>query len=164
MGGKTHVLYNTWYHMLKRCEDPEYGGYHRYGGRGIEVCERWHTFRLFAEDIEGSLGPKPEGHSLDRIDNNGNYAPDNVRWSTASDQAKNRRDIEWGVRRLGGGGQEPLNPEGGTSKAIAFRLPAELREALEAEAERTGRSLSDIVRERLASSLEDEDGEPPPEA
>ena len=86
-----HPLYQTWWNMLERCENPKHPGYGRYGGRGITVCERWHDVRLFISDIEQMLGPRPAGRTLDRYpDNDGNYAPGNVRWSTASEQARNR--------------------------------------------------------------------------
>lgn len=76
--------------MLDRCENPDSAGYHRYGGRGITVCDRWHDLRLFVEDINGLLGPKPKGRSLDRIDNDGDYKPGNVRWATTSVQRNNQ--------------------------------------------------------------------------
>jgi hypothetical protein len=77
--------------MLYRCEYPHYRKYSDYGGRGITVCERWHDVRLFIEDIERLLGPRPARHSLDRIDNDGNYEPGNVRWATVIEQNNNRR-------------------------------------------------------------------------
>lgn len=85
-----HRLYDTWRRMLDRCENPAHPGYHRYGGRDIKVCTRWHDVQLFIADIECDLGPRPDGMTLDRIDNDGNYEPGNVRWATATQQAANR--------------------------------------------------------------------------
>lgn len=84
-----HPLHDTWHSMKKRCYTPGHGSYAYYGGRGITVCERWReSFSAFLEDV----GPRPTpNHSLDRIDNNGNYEPSNVRWATASEQMANRR-------------------------------------------------------------------------
>lgn len=65
--------------------------YPNYGGRGITVCERWQDPRLFVEDIERDLGPRPDGLTFDRIDNDGNYEPGNVRWATRSVQNSNKR-------------------------------------------------------------------------
>ena len=92
-----HPLYGTWKGMLARCENPESPGYRRYGGRGIEVYPGWHDVRAFIADIEAEIGPRPAGkhpsgvplYSLDRIDNNGNYEPGNVRWATAVVQQAN---------------------------------------------------------------------------
>jgi hypothetical protein len=77
--------------MIHRCEDPNARGYQNYGGRGIAVCERWHDVRLFVEDIERLLGSRPAGSTLDRVDNDRNYEPDNVRWATQSEQHRNSR-------------------------------------------------------------------------
>lgn len=84
---------SRWNGMLRRCEnqaDPAYPGY---GGRGINVCERWHDFDVFYADIAEALGPCPSGKSLDRIDNNGNYEPGNVRWASQLQQANNTRPV-----------------------------------------------------------------------
>lgn len=86
-----HPLYHTWQMMLWRCENPDAADYFRYGGRGIKVCDRWHDVRLFVEDIERDLGPRPDGMTLDRADNNGDYEPGNVRWATRSQQQMNSR-------------------------------------------------------------------------
>lgn len=82
-----HYLYNTWKGMLGRCNKENDPSYKNYGGRGIRVCESWHYFKEFAADV----GDRPLGTTLDRIDVNGNYEPGNIRWSTASEQAYNRR-------------------------------------------------------------------------
>jgi hypothetical protein len=63
--------------------------YHRYGGRGIHVCDEWHDPWTFYRYLDEHLGPCPPRHSLDRINNDGNYEPDNVRWATFSEQARN---------------------------------------------------------------------------
>jgi DNA-binding XRE family transcriptional regulator len=76
--------------MLGRCEKPHWATYSGHGGRGIKVCERWHDFELYYADIL-KLGPCLPGWSLDRIDNDGDYEPGNVRWATPRQQALNSR-------------------------------------------------------------------------
>jgi hypothetical protein len=91
--------YRAWAGMKSRCNDPGCSSYPKYGARGIRVCERWQGFENFLEDI--GRRPSPN-HSLERIDNDGDYEPSNVRWATSTDQARNRRTsriIEFGGKR-----------------------------------------------------------------
>jgi hypothetical protein len=91
---KTHGLsksseYRSWYAMKARCSNSNYKNYKYWGGRGIKVCDRWfNSFENFIQD----MGKKPANTSLDRIDNNGNYEPNNCRWSTKTQQQNNRRN------------------------------------------------------------------------
>ena len=88
-GKSASSLYKCWSSMKNRCENRRCHNYSNYGGRGISVCERWrNSFANFLADV----GPKPSPElSLDRINNNGNYEPGNVRWATASQQRLNTR-------------------------------------------------------------------------
>jgi hypothetical protein len=87
-GEKYTPEYSSWKHAKQRCYNPKHESYPNYGGRGITMCEPWLlSFEIFLED----MGPCPIGCTLDRIDTNGNYEPDNCKWSTKKEQDRNRR-------------------------------------------------------------------------
>lgn len=82
VGQHSTPAYRSWKAMKARCSNPNDLFYRRYGGRGIKVCERWHSFENFLAD----MGERPSGTSIDRIDNDGNYEPSNCKWSTVAEQ------------------------------------------------------------------------------
>jgi hypothetical protein len=94
--------YKIWCGIIARCFNPKHEAFHRYGGRGITMCDRWRqSFESFLADV----GRRPSGkHTLDRIDNNGNYEPGNVRWATQIEQRRNSSSVHFleirGERRI----------------------------------------------------------------
>lgn len=88
LGVGSQPAYHSWFSARQRCTDPEHPQWPNYGGRGIAMCERWlGSFDAFYAD----MGDSAPGLSLDRIDNDGNYEPGNCKWSTRSEQQKNKR-------------------------------------------------------------------------
>lgn len=86
--GKTSSReYEAWCRMIQRCTNSNHSAYRNYGGRGIRICPQWAVFERFFEDV----GERPHGMTLDRLDNNGDYEPDNVAWRSRFDQANNKR-------------------------------------------------------------------------
>jgi hypothetical protein len=99
VGGDFTPTYITWIAMKGRCLNSKHVKYPRYGGRGIVICERWLTYSSFLAD----MGERPDGTTIDRIDNDGHYEPGNCRWATAIEQASKRSTNHFiehnGVRR-----------------------------------------------------------------
>jgi len=89
--GQSHTpTYTSWYAMKQRCSNPNNKVYKYYMERGIDFCERWRKFENFLED----MGPRPEGKTLDRIDNDKGYSIENCRWATHSEQRINQRRMK----------------------------------------------------------------------
>ena len=110
--GARTTEYEIWVGIRARVKNPSNKLYPYYGGRGIQVCEQWEDFSVFLADV----GYRPSSqHSLDRIDNDGPYAPDNVRWATRVEQARNRRN---NVRVEGITLKEACNREGFRYKTV----------------------------------------------
>jgi hypothetical protein len=88
--GRGTPTYETWKAMVGRCHNPRNRAYHRYGGRGISVCDRWRDFTAFLAD----MGERPSGLTIDRIDNDKGYEPGNCRWAGWHAQNQNRRSTK----------------------------------------------------------------------
>lgn len=123
--------YLSWSRMISRCTDPKNNRYYRYGARGITVCKRWLVYENFLAD----MGKRPKDHSLDRIDNDGNYKPSNCRWATRLEQMRNTsRTVRIGDLSI----HEAAAVAGVTPSAICGRM-------------KLGWSLNDVVRPKLGT-------------
>jgi hypothetical protein len=89
--GYANKAYGVWQAMRDRCTNKNRKDYHRYGGRGIKVCKRWEKFENFLAD----MGEPPPKHTLDRINNDGDYKPSNCRWATRMEQSHNSTRIRY---------------------------------------------------------------------
>lgn len=96
---KTHELYVVWRKMRERCLSKNCKDFKNYGGRGITICKEWDSFEQFVKD----MGERPVGHTLDRINNDGNYESSNCRWTDRRTQNINRRNIKEakGISKVG---------------------------------------------------------------
>lgn len=86
-GMRNTSTYESWAHLIQRCNNPNNKDYKNYGGKGITICKSWLKFENFFAD----MGVKPEKLTIDRINNNGNYNPENCKWSTSTEQNHNKR-------------------------------------------------------------------------
>lgn len=126
-----HPLHQTWYGMVARCQNPKAQSYHNYGGRGITVCDRWlASFENFYADMGDRPSPK---HSIDRIDVDGPYSPENCRWATWEEQANNKRNTVW------------IEFQGERLSAAQWRKRLGVVSDLHAVAKKYNRSLASVV-------------------
>ena len=120
--GKASPTYQSWLSMLARCRLPHRDTEQKYAMRGISVCERWFSFESFLSD----MGKRPDGKTLERIDNDGGYEPENCRWASPTEQARNRRNarlnyngaLDIAKRMMAGESAKTLALEYGISESL----------------------------------------------
>lgn len=106
-----HPEFPRWYAMLWRCHGPRSAwDFPRYAGRGIVVFPGWFVFRDYAAYVAAELGPRPPGMTVDRIDNEGNYEPGNIRWADRSQQRRNKTPPGQGKQPVEPPGERPVAP------------------------------------------------------
>jgi hypothetical protein len=109
-------MYRRWYNIKSRCTNPNNEKWALYGGRGITLCERWNIYEHFVQDMGDQPSPQ---HTVDRIDVNGPYSPENCRWATPVEQSNNRRNnVRLGGKTLA----EHARELGVTPEAIRYRI------------------------------------------
>ena len=133
---KPHPLRSVWAGMKRRCYSESCRFYWNYGGRGIYVCERWLLPRAGFLNFLQDMGPRPEGHTIDRIDNDGPYSPENCRWASKSQQQLNRRC----VRKIAIDGVEYIASE--LAKSAGLKTDTVLKRA------QNNLSLEEIISKR----------------
>ena len=119
-------IYKVWAGMLQRCNNPKNKRYKNYGGRGIKVCKRWDKFENFYADMD----ERPEGLTIERIDNDGNYEPSNCKWATRKENSRNTRTnriIKYeGISRCLSAWAEELGINKGTLKNRLNKYPPQI--------------------------------------
>jgi hypothetical protein len=113
-GNKHSGTFKSWAAMIDRCLNSNNANYHRYGGRGVAVIERWRVFSNFLAD----MGERPKGLELDRIDNDGNYEPDNCRWTSHANNSRNRSVVKLNYEAI----KVIRHLQGSVSAALLARL------------------------------------------